>query len=75
MTMKIQRLYLIEFTKEERVIMRELGWQLSAGELALNQSQYERMCREIKEAYRIYSDEETWKTKVIRRIYAYLLRL
>ena len=74
--MIIRRKYEIELTKDEKIVLRELGYKVGAKrKLVMSQAGYDKFFSDIKEAYRIYSDEETWKTKVIRRIYARLTEL
>ena len=74
--MIIRKKYELELTKDEKRILRELGYKVGAKrKLVLSQAKYDKFFSDIKEAYRIYSDEETWKTKVIRKIYATLIEL
>lgn len=74
--MVIRKKYELELTKDERKILRELGYKVGAKrKLVMSQAKYDKFFSDIKEAYRVYSDEETWKTKVIRKIYATLTEL
>ena len=74
--MVIKKKYELELTKDEKKILRELGYKVGAKrKLVLSQAKYDKFFSDIKEAYRVYSDEETWKTKVIRKIYATLTEL
>lgn len=74
--MIIRKRYELELTKDERKILRELGYKVGAKrKLVMSQAKYDKFFSDIKEAYRVYSDEETWKTKVIRRLYATLTEL
>ena len=74
--MVIRKKYELELIKDEKRIVRELGYKVGAKrKLVLSQAKYDKFFSDIKEAYRVYSDEETWKTKVIRKIYATLIEL
>lgn len=74
--MVIRKRYELELTKDERKILRELGYKVGAKrKLVMSQAKYDKFFSDIKEAYRVYSDEETWKTKVIRKLYATLTEL
>ena len=74
--MIVKKKYELELTKDEKRILRELGYKVGAKrKLVLSQAKYDKFFSDIKEAYRVYSDEETWKTKVIRKIYATLIEL
>lgn len=74
--MVIRKKYELELTKDERKILRELGYKVGAKrKLVMGQAKYDKFFSDIKEAYRVYSDEETWETKVIRKIYATLTEL
>ena len=74
--MVIRKKYELELTKDERKVLRELGYKVGAKhKLVMSQARYDKFFSDIKEAYRIYSDEETWKTKVIRKLYIALTEL
>lgn len=74
--MIIRKRYEIELTKDERKILRELGYKVGAKrKLVMSQAKYDKFFSDIKEAYRVYSDEETWKTKVVRKLYVALTEL
>ena len=74
--MVIRKRYELELTKDERKILRELGYKVGAKrKLVMSQARYDKFFSDVKEAYRVYSDEETWKTKVIRKLYATLTEL
>ena len=74
--MVIRKKYELELTKDEKQVLRELGYKVGAKrKLFLSQAKYDKFFSDIKEAYRVYSDEETWKTKVIRKLYATLTEL
>lgn len=74
--MIIRKRYELELTKDERKILRELGYKVGAKrKLVMSQAKYDKFFSDIKEAYRVYSDEETWKTKVIRKLYTTLTEL
>ena len=74
--MIVKKKYELELTKDEKRVLRELGYKVGAKrKLVLSQAKYDKFFSDIKEAYRVYSDEETWETKVIRKIYATLTEL
>jgi hypothetical protein len=74
--MVIRKRYEIELTKDERKILRELGYKVGAKrKLVMSQAKYDKFFSDIKEAYRVYSDEETWKTIVVRKLYVALTEL
>lgn len=74
--MIIRRKYEIELTKDEKKIVKELGYKVGAKrKLVMSQAKYDKFFFDIKEAYRVYSDEENWKTKVIRKLYIQLIEL
>ena len=74
--MIIRKRYELELTKDEKQVLKELGYKVGAKrKLVLSQAKYDKFFSDIKEAYRVYSDEETWKTKVIRKLYITLTEL
>lgn len=58
--MVIRKKYELELTKDEKRVLRELGYKVSAKrKLVMSQARYDKFFSDIKEAYRVYSDEET----------------